>query len=207
MKAAEQLEALLHSRIATAADPSTLRQTICKPKIEREEMYERLEPPSATSLSKSLGELLSDHEYFEKPFKFSSYASSHLGHWVVDRFWKLKLKEEDLARLQDQAEKNLQGYCAKLDKHLKQVQEAVELVKGHSFPDVQVDVEYLSSKVIKLYHILKEAFEDEKQDRRCIVFVDQRNTVAMLYDLFRQPGIEIPGLKTGVLVSDDGFTT
>lgn len=201
-KAAAELEALLQSQIATVADPAILQQTVCKPKRELVIEYDRSSGDCETSLHQSLKMLVGDHEMFRKPFAFTQYAASDLGSWCSDRFWQLLFREEDSASMEGKTERNTQKMDASdAERSIMQLREARGLVEKHYFLRPALETGLLSGKVIRLIKILREQFKDVDSNRRCIVFVKQRNTAMLLADLLQQPEIRISGIEVGVLVS------
>jgi len=197
--AAAELEALLHSRIATAADPTMLQSTICKPKNEVVRQYERRQSDWETPLAKSLRELVGGHELFQKAFAFGSTAAAELGPWIADRFWQLLFRSEELQKMESKIERQY-AFDEIMGRAKNKVREACELVKNHKFTQPAEDKSHLSGKVLELLKILQSQFQDEGTDKRCIVFVKQRNTAMLLADLLRQPEMSIPRLRVGVLV-------
>ncbi|KAK3353012.1 hypothetical protein B0T25DRAFT_199212 [Lasiosphaeria hispida] len=202
-KAAAELEALLHSRIATVADPTVLQGTISKPRKEIVFEYDRSPANCEAELQRSLKALVGGHEMFRKPFAFTSYAASELGFWIADRFWQLYFKEGDTAAMEAKTIRNSRkrGDLDNVsEQHINQLREARRLVNDHTFLSPSLDQSSLSGKVIKLVEILQEQYMDADSDRKCIVFVNQRNTALLLADLFQQPEIQMPGLQVGVLM-------
>ncbi|KAK1778627.1 hypothetical protein QBC45DRAFT_161003 [Copromyces sp. CBS 386.78] len=209
-RAAAELEALLHSQIATAADPASLQHTICKPKTESLVEYARGRPDSETVLNKQLRELVGGQELFKKPLNFTTSAASKLGTWCADRYWQLFFQQEDIVKLEARTERDLMKASALdeiTERNVKQVREAHELVNAHTFSPAALDPAMLSSKVIILVRILRDQFERGVGTQRCIVFVRQRNTAMLLADLLQQPEIKshIPSIAAEVLVG--GGTT
>jgi endoribonuclease Dicer len=201
-KAAAQLEALLHSRIATIDDAATLQKTVCRPKKESIVQYERLPVPYETSLQVSLNQLIGSHDQFHRLRVFCRRATSELGPWVADRCWQLKFNEEDAEKLEANEERFLITWNDPkiLPQRLQNLRDARELVKSYSFPEVRLDRTHLSSKVIDLVKILRQKFGTNEPSRKCIIFVEQRNTAIMLLDLLGRPSVGISGLKAGMLV-------
>ncbi len=89
-QAARDLEGLLHSEIATVADPTTLQQ-ICTSKTELVVEYKptRL---SASGLALRLEMLLRKNSAFQKRLAFAKGALQDLGPWCVDRFWQITFR-------------------------------------------------------------------------------------------------------------------
>ncbi|RAL61166.1 hypothetical protein DID88_010505 [Monilinia fructigena] len=148
-KAAEELEGLLHSQIATAVDPE----------------LDAMLP------------LLKDNPVFRKPFIFVKEASRSLGSWCVDQIWTFCLQEEEVKKLQAKTEqahhkRRVPEPLEVLEKRKEQIQEAKTIVKGHNFApphfatklsdDLKTRVHYsnnLSTKVVALLSILKDRFQ------------------------------------------------
>ncbi|KAK1759415.1 hypothetical protein QBC47DRAFT_437129 [Echria macrotheca] len=198
-RAAAELEGLLHSRIATVADPTVLQQTVCKPKKETVLEYDR-RVACMTELDKSLRILIGGHKLFRKPCAFATTASLELGPWCVDRFWQLHFEQEEMTALEAKTVRNARQDAEEPDRYLKELREAREMVKSHGFSPAVMDSSLFSSKVMKLVEVLRDQFKDDGPNRKCIVFVEQRNTAMMLGDLFQQDGMTIPGVRFGVLM-------
>lgn len=201
-QAAVELEGLLHSQIATTADPRALQTTVSKPKEELMATYSHLVQPPETGLTAKLRVAVGSNKYLSKAFNFSKYASRELGTWFVDRNWQLIFQEDELLKLEAKTEKSFADNMASADavnKHKKGIQSARKLVQAHQFMDPEEFL--LSSKVHLLLRLLTEHFNNGKDRVRCIVFVEQRWTAKLLADLLLQEGIiKIPGLKVGVLM-------
>ncbi|KAK3390423.1 hypothetical protein B0H63DRAFT_410308 [Podospora didyma] len=211
-QAAAELEALLHSKIATVADPATLQLTVCKPWHESVVMYDRQPIDWETDLQKSLRRLVGDHDLFQKPLNFCKLATAEMGPWFSDRFWQLYFREEGAVALEFKAERYLllERIVGKtLDLRNQQLKHAQELVKNYHFKKPALEKSSLSAKVIKLVKVLQDQVKVSGSDRKCIVFVKQRNTAHLLADLLEQPEMKIPGLEVGVLVgggrTDSGY--
>ncbi|KAK0715820.1 dicer-like protein 1 [Lasiosphaeris hirsuta] len=202
-KAAAELEALLHSRIATVADPTVLQSTISAPKTETVIEYDRSPVGCETELQRSLKALVDGHDMFRQPFAFTRHATSELGPWIADRFWQLYFKEGETVAMEAQTIRNSRKRRDLDDvseQHINQLREARRLVGDHPFLTPTLDQGSLSGKVIKLVEILQEQYLDADRNRKCIVFVNRRKTALLLADLLQQPEIRIPGLQVGVLM-------
>ncbi|SPQ23615.1 4c178de2-59db-4c17-b734-ab0b07163eac [Thermothielavioides terrestris] len=201
--AAAELEALLHSQIATVADTATLQHNTAKPEHEFLVEYERRPPDWETDLNRALKELVGCHRIFKKPFAFTDTAAAELGPWCADRYWQLFFREDNAVKLESRTERELlreSAYHQSMDEHIGKVKQAYQLVNQHRFPRPGLSPHLLSSKVILLVRILWDQFNGGDNNRRCIVFVRQRNVATLLVDLLQQPEMKIPGLKPGVLV-------
>lgn len=205
--AAAELEGLLHSRIVTTANPTDLQNTICKPKTESVTQYSRLLRPWKTDLLWALKPLLGENEVFRKALTYSELATSEMGPWCADRFWTLYLRVEDLPRFEAMTERNFLRFMVEgneAEVAIGRVREAHKIIELHPLEPVtfeNCDQGLVSSKVSKLLHILQEKFRTVDTASRCIVFVQQRMTAMTLVDLLDQPGLAIPGLRAGMLVS------
>jgi endoribonuclease Dicer len=200
--ATAELEGLLHSQIATVAD-TTMYQNTGTLKRELLVQYERRCPDWETELNQALKELVGGHQIFQKPFAFTDTAAAELGPWCADRYWELFFRADDVMKLEARTERELlreSAYHQAMDEHVDKVRQAHELVKQHNFARPSLCRDMLSSKVIQLYKILRDQFNSVDHNRRCIVFVRQRNVATLLADLLQQPEMKIPGLEAGVLV-------
>ena len=212
-KAATELEALLHSEIATTSDASLQEFT----SVGLEELtakYDTLGPEFETPLVHQMMEKLKANKVFKRPLTFSREASKELGAWCADQIWSFALGDEELKKLQAKTERH---YHAKkvadpievLEKQRLQLEEAQAVVNAHTFdpPDYEalssnpasIATSNLSSKVALLISILKESFERPTDDK-CIVFVRRKYTARALAMLFSHPKIGTPHLKVGTLV-------
>ncbi|KAK3318445.1 hypothetical protein B0H66DRAFT_557274 [Apodospora peruviana] len=205
--AAAQLEALLHSQIATAADPATLQQTLCKPKEEIVVEYDRIPRDWETELHQALSPIIETHFLFKKPLEYARTAAADLGPWLADRYWQLFFGEEESIKLGSKTERTLLMESAVdeyRDRKVKEVQDGSRVVANHDFLRPTLDTTSLSSKVLQLVKYLRSQFAPSgsncDNDRRCIVFVKQRTTAMLLADLVQQPEIKIPGLEVGILI-------
>lgn len=203
--AAAQLEALLHSQIATPADPAAVQHSARRATREMIVEYGRRPPDWETPLNKALRALVGSHDVFRKPFSFTATAAAELGPWCADRYWQLFFKEADVTRLEAKTERKLLFVAAftqeSMGRYISKVREAYELVNQHNFARPSLDRERLSSKVIQLVNTLRDQFRGVDSNRRCIVFAKQRNVASLLLDLLQQPEIKIQGLEPGILVS------
>ncbi|KAF3767855.1 dicer-like endonuclease [Cryphonectria parasitica EP155] len=198
-QAAIELEGLLHSRIATTADPDALRRAVGRPKKEIIYKYNPLVKPIQTMLTFKLRPLIANNKQFSKAFAFSEAAARELGTWFVDRMWQLFLEDEELLKLEAKTERSLSKDMAApevVEKHRNAVRSARELIRSHEFPKPEPGL--LSSKLKTLSKLLEEYFTDSSI--RCIVFVERRWTAKLLTDFFESHAAEIPGLKVGSLM-------
>lgn len=203
--AAAELEGLLHSEIVTVSDPSTLQRTICKPKEEREVVYQRLCNPMAPKLLQKLIYIVGfNKQLFEKPFDYAKSAFSQLGPWCADRFCQRLFREEEIQVLQGRTERNFEKglhWAPDRDAWVRGIREAGDLVNSWPSEAARNDPDHLSSKVRALLAILSENFSSPARSMKCIVFVQERNTAELLADLLVQPNIRIPALMPAPLVS------
>jgi endoribonuclease Dicer len=212
--AAMELEGLLHSQIATTADPRALQTTVSKPKKEVLATYSHLIQPPETGLTAKLRLAVGSNKFLAKAFTFSKYAARELGLWFVDRNWQLLFQEDEILKLEAKTEKGFVNNMASTDsvnKQKKGIQSARQLIQSHQFVESEEYDEYLlSSKVHVLLRLLADHF-DGNDEVRCIVFVEQRWTVRLLADLLQQDRVvKIPGLKIGVLMGagqDDNLSS
>ncbi|KAL1840707.1 hypothetical protein VTJ49DRAFT_202 [Mycothermus thermophilus] len=199
-----ELEALLHSRIATIADPAVLQHSSARLKNELSVEYPKKKKDWDTDLNGALKKLVGDNSLLRKCFAFTSTAAAELGPWCADRYWQLIFGDGNTGfTLESKTERELlrvADYLNGVGVHVDKVREARKLVEEHDFGRPRLSEDFLSPKVICLYKILRDQFKGVNQNRRCIVFVRQRNVASLLVDLLEQPEMRIPGLEPAVLV-------
>ncbi|CAK7231798.1 Dicer-like protein 1 [Sporothrix curviconia] len=223
-QAAQELEALLHSEIATIAHSSLLHD-VSKPKKERVVHYHMALCQHETELMMRLRQLVGNHKLFARNFQYAQENLAMLGPWVIDRFWQILFRTEELAKQEAKAEiewlprmandnrpaipgalEHEAGKVYSLDDEPVQdnsnvvaVRDASRFVELYRF--VPPAMPLLSNKVQRLHEALFDEFTRSSGFKtRCIVFVEQRYTATLLADLFQQESIKIPNLRTGVLV-------
>lgn len=203
-KAAEDLEGLLHCKIATAADLGLLQYTTMSKKEEVAE-YDPLCAPFETALYRKLKPLLAGIEALKKPLQFSKEAASDLGPWCADRVWANCFTDEETTKLEANIERTF--HAAKvaesmevLEAQIIRLREAKDIVNAHLFYKPKATLEHLSSKVLLLHNILSGRFEMATNDK-CIVFVKQRYTARLLADLFSHENLGAKCFYSGTLVS------
>lgn len=211
-RAAAELEALLHSEIATAKDPTLASFTISL-KQEQLAKYAALGSKFETPLYQIMYEKFKTNPVFKKPLLYSHQASRDLGAWCEDQVWKFCLTEGEVQKLLANTER--QHHARKtaeplevLEKLKLQIQEAQDILKSWNFEMPHYDASgfsnNLSSKVVLLIQYLKERFERQTDDK-AIVFVQQRYTARLLTNLFSFANIGTPYLRCGALVCNSAF--
>ncbi|KAI3318603.1 hypothetical protein HD806DRAFT_549027 [Xylariaceae sp. AK1471] len=208
--AAAQLEGLLHCEIATVDDPKAfLRAAINKP-IEGFIDYYNMDTPFETVLWQRLHQLVGQNSAFARLFVYSRECTTELGRWAADRVWKLWLTQEEADKIEAKTERDFNQMkllqpIAVLDAEREAVKQAYKLMADHVFPKLETDPFHLSHKVIKLVEHLKENV-DAKKDK-CVIFAEQRLTVALLTDIFNQPGLGIQCYRAGRLMGSAGSSS
>ncbi|KAK4215708.1 hypothetical protein QBC37DRAFT_120683 [Rhypophila decipiens] len=201
-QAAAELEGLLHSQIATVADPALLQRTLCRPKREIVIEYGPRPRDWTTPLHQSLVLKLANNARFRKNIEYARTTAAELGCWAADRYWQLLFAPDDTMKLPAQTQTPLLGesVIGQIRDHMVgQIRDAHEMVCEHDFSTPALSKEFLSDKVIKLISVLRDQFSGGAAEI-CIVFVKQRTTARLLADLLQQPGIKIHGVEVGVLV-------
>ncbi|KAH0547716.1 hypothetical protein FGG08_000206 [Glutinoglossum americanum] len=201
VKAARDLETLLHCQIATASDLKLLQKSVNRPN-EVVAQYDKLLPQFETPLYKCLKASFGDMAILSKPFRFAREASSELGSWFADQVWSFFLAEEEARKLESKIERDFvskkAGYSmSKLDAEVARLKEAREIVSKHTFREPKAIPGDLSPKVLLLHHYLLLVFE-RPTEAKCIVFVQHRYTAKLLGDLFSRTGG--PNLRPGILI-------
>lgn len=225
-QAAQELEALLHSEIATVSNDSLLHSVV-KPKTERVLRYHVAVRPPLTELTEQLRRLVGGHKLFAKNFQFARDGLVFLGPWLVDRFWKLLFRAEELTKQEAKAEIDNISYSTTFNRlsgseeadtygtavssglgegsvtysaNVAAVREANRLVQAHAL--MKPSMSLLSNKIQRLYETLVDQYSKlDGRKTRCIVFVDQRYTAILLADLLQTEPMKIPHLLPDILVS------
>ncbi|KAK5625395.1 hypothetical protein RRF57_001111 [Xylaria bambusicola] len=211
--AAAQLEGLLHCEIATVSDPVVFsRASISKP-TEGLLEYQNVGISFETVLWQKLDRLVGQNGAFARILTYSKNCTTELGRWAADRVWKLWLTEEEEIRIEAKTERSFNrqeflqssNFLCNEREAMGAIRQANQLIKNHLFPELELNQFCLSHKVMKLVEHLKENF-NPKTDK-CIVFAEQRLTVALLTDLFQQPALSCRGYKAGKLMGSAGSTS
>ncbi|KAJ6262023.1 hypothetical protein Dda_2825 [Drechslerella dactyloides] len=214
VKAAQQLERLMHSRICTTSDPALLRKFFTKP----EEMtleYTGLKDPRPTKLNSELWPYRKT-KCLAPIFRFiDDVASRDLGPWCSDHIWAISLTELETARQERRAgakslannQYGLPDNTEELEKEVRQLKEARKIIEAHQFEEPDPTSEFLSPKLYALLHFLVHAF-DQHPDYKCIIFVTRRYTAqcieAIFKKIFKRFGKEFL-IRVGILVGTSGF--
>lgn len=202
--AAIELESILCSEIATISDDILLQSMTDKRQVETQETYLQLQPSetSRTELWYQIQEKVGSNMHFRAPLDFTQEASSSLGRWCADRYWQLLITDHEIARLAARTDRDISK-----DFNQTQAERATEavrtiraVVRNNDQGEVILQSPDVSSKVMTLYHILRDAFT-QNGTRRAIVFVEKRYTACLLSDLFEQKAMHIPGMTTSYMVS------
>ncbi|KAI9723933.1 MAG: hypothetical protein M1812_000651 [Candelaria pacifica] len=191
VKAAKDLESLLHCQIATTSDLSLLQRSVSRPK-EALAQYGPLLPPFETPLYNVLKSSFGDIEVFSKLFKYSREASSQLGSWCADQIWTFGLAEEEGRKVEGKVERRFLSRkdaqpVETLDADIARIREAREVVSKHIFRPPIANLDAVSDKVLLLHKHLTRVFE-RPSEARCIVFVKRRYTARLLGELFSRIG-------------------
>ncbi|KAI1335863.1 RNase3 domain-containing protein [Xylariaceae sp. FL0016] len=198
--AASRLEGLLNCEIATVDSGMVTKSFSTRPITDTIE-YSKSCPPFETVLWQRLHQVVGQNKTFAKLFVHAKEATAELGRWCADRIWKRCLTPEELQKIEAKTERDFDNALrpmSVLDTEIAAVREAFGTVTRHHFPDVNVDAFHLSNKVLSLIEWLRHNFVPSES--KCIVFVEKRLTVRLLADLFQQPGLLMPELRTGFLV-------
>ncbi|KAI9705414.1 MAG: Dicer-like protein 1 [Candelina mexicana] len=201
VKAAKELESLLHCQIATTSDLSLLQRSVSRPK-EAVAQYGPLLPPFATPLYNILKSKFGDIEVFSKLFKYSREASSQLGAWCADQIWIFGLAEEEGRKVEGKVERRFLSQrdaqpIEVLDADIARIREARDIVSKHIFRSPTATINDISDKVLLLHKHLTRVFE-RPSEARCIVFVKRRYTARLLGELFSRIGT--PHMRSSILI-------
>ncbi|KIW11905.1 hypothetical protein PV08_09178 [Exophiala spinifera] len=203
---AEDLEALLQSKIVTTKDASVFE--FAPRATDVRWTYAPSHMDFDTELTCNLWPLCGFIEDLKKYFVFSRYASRQLGTWAADRVWKygIPTSAHEVTSIIKQFERS-KVYMDDSDPDrrrakLEKIQQAISLVSRHYFGPPRCDVDgEVSAKVKCLFTELERRFS-ESQSTRAIVFVEQRFTAYILCDFFKCS--DLPNVRPGVLVGVGG---
>ncbi|KAH9891488.1 hypothetical protein F4778DRAFT_337172 [Xylariomycetidae sp. FL2044] len=201
--AAARLEGLLHSTIATVADPTVFtKSSITRPE-EHSIPYGVLPTPYETVLWQKLWKVVGHNAVFTKYFNYSRDCTADLGRWCADRVWQISLTRTEAEKMEARTERNmmrkenaLQPIYA-VDSERALVREAYQIIQAHPVEKPKVTPYLMSSKVLALIGRLRADFNPATD--KCIIFVEQRLTAILLADLFKDPAV-MPDIKPGVLI-------
>ncbi|KAF2719135.1 dsRNA-specific nuclease [Polychaeton citri CBS 116435] len=201
VKAAQGLESILHSRIATASNMTFDRTS--RNLDERVRVYQ--EPPNAfnTLLAKDLIERFGDVQVLVKRFQQASQVAADLGVWCAEYYLLDVLSESRMRRYEIEIERRFHlkkdyGDMKTMQSEIASLKEAIEYADTQrSITDREVDHMNLSDKVRQLLALLEGEFLTPSETR-CIVFVEARRTARMLDALCKRK--MYPHLSSGFIV-------
>ncbi|KAK6348851.1 Dicer-like protein 1 [Orbilia blumenaviensis] len=213
VKAAHQLERLMHSRICTTSDPAYMRKFLPKP----EEMtleYQAEPNPKITTLNSKLAPYRNT-KCLSSIFGFvDNVASRDLGPWCSDYIWQVTLTELESARKERRVGTNSstsqrEGSAFNLedvDREIQLIKEARAVVEAHEFKEPSPGLESFSPKLYILLRFLVHAF-DQHPEYKCIIFVTRRHTAqciqAIFSKIFKHYGRD-QRIRLGILVGSSG---
>ncbi|KAI0204785.1 hypothetical protein F4808DRAFT_474130 [Astrocystis sublimbata] len=205
--AAAQLEGLLHCEIATVDDPTVFSRAAINKPAEGFIEYHRIKTSFETVFCQKLRSIIGSHPAFSKILTYSGECTTELGRWLADRVWKLWLTREEAERIEAKTERDIERRSKHGDllqfsnddnDDTEIIRQAFQLTADHSPGELHIDPFHLSHKLIRLIEHLQEHFDPERD--KCVIFAEQRLTVALLTDLFQQPGLKRRGYKAGRLM-------
>jgi endoribonuclease Dicer len=196
------LETLLDAKIVTTKSLSL--DTYAPKATVLEWEYEKLPDSFETGLFQRLN-FCRDVPALDSQFKQALDTSAKLGTWCSDQIWRYALQEQQFQRVLRKYEMRdsgrdgvaAPGKTTGIDK-LKQAEEIVRL---HCFPEPEPNRDFVSSKVLLLYQKLCHYF-DGNESTKCLIFVDQRITARVLYDLFCR--LNVPNIRPDVFLGVGG---
>ncbi|KAF1965214.1 endoribonuclease dcr-1 [Bimuria novae-zelandiae CBS 107.79] len=202
---AVQLERMLNCKIATTSDVTLASNSINRP-TEEIARYSRLPSGYETAFHQELKARYGHMSVFEKLFTKAKLYASELGRWAADEYWSFCFSEKESRKRELRQEfrfnkANTKKSVEKLDDEIAQLREAAEYVKNHDNGVPRLLHEDLSSKVLLLHSYIDQYYR-RHGNNRCIVFVEQRETARLLYQIFQHIGG--PHLHGGLLVGISG---
>ncbi|KAI1153901.1 hypothetical protein F4825DRAFT_413296 [Nemania diffusa] len=204
--AVAKLEGLLHCEIATVNDPTVFSRAAINKPTEGFIEYRNMHIPFETVLWQKLNQIVGQNRAFARLFTYSRECTIELGRWAADRVWALWLTKDEVDKIEARTERDfnrmesLQPVSALNAEReaIDAVRQAYQLTNDLVLSNLEFNRFHLSHKLIKLIAHLKENF-DPVMDK-CVVFAEQRLTVALLADLFQQPSLSLQGYKAGKLM-------
>ncbi|KAG8627840.1 hypothetical protein KVT40_003713 [Elsinoe batatas] len=185
-----ELEATLHSTIATTSHLAPLSNYVHRPR-ESKQQYPMLPPPSQTPFCMDLANKYGRFHFMKRLADRSSHIHSHLGSWCADRFWHLSLPEKIAMKSDMHIEKYAQAYGAPRgddalrEREVTQMRELLAYISSKAM--LPPSPSNLSPKVMTLQRYLLDFFSGPS-DYRCIVFVRERHTATLLAEVFNAIG-------------------
>ncbi|RGP80539.1 hypothetical protein FLONG3_1373 [Fusarium longipes] len=207
-----ELERTLDSEIATLSSKMMEAVTTKKKYIEQTVWYARGRSvdETKTPLWDTISKLVVRNKEFKAPLNFTKDASSSLGSWCADRYWKLSIDDAETRRLADRTRLAFAGSgekaLARGDKAEEAVRQVQKVVAAHELDTITPESKELSPKVKCLHEILVDAFTIHST-KRCIVFVNQRHTACLLSDLYNQASMRIPGMVHSFMIGHQSNST
>jgi endoribonuclease Dicer len=200
-RAARELEALLHSKIATTSDKMLAANSIIRPE-EEVAVYSRLRDEFETPLHVKVKAKYGDVQPFQKFFRTSKTHASELGRWAADMYWSFAFADEESRKLQVREEykynlSKTDWSASELDAQMARLKEAASFVQQLDVGLPTLSDQDISSKVQKL-HFWLNLYYERTTTARCIVFVEKRHTARLLKLIFDHIGG--PHLHCDVLV-------
>ncbi len=195
------MELQLDSLVATTTDLNMLRHTVHRPE-EEAVYYLRHDPTAPTPLNQAM-ELFGSVPPLSDLLRHAKQAHRQLGPWCSDQIWAFLVQdgeaEKNAARMEREIEAKLGATRSTTwtNLQIQRMREAFEHLKGHLFEEPEFNETHLSPKVMELYIRLESAFR-RTPDEKGIVFVRERYTARVLYELFRRS--RIPSLRAGILL-------
>ncbi|KAK1244347.1 hypothetical protein MKX07_003146 [Trichoderma sp. CBMAI-0711] len=178
--AAAELESTLCSKIATITDDAMMASQAHRNQVEIKEYYDRLEDPdnSKTRLWGIISQHVRGNPQFKGHLEFAANASSTLGTWCADRYWKLLTTDAEMIKLEARTGRDsFDVDVTASDEAMAAVRRAREEIRDYNLGPIVSGSPELSSKVKLLHEVLEDAFY-----------------------LFQQPGMLIPGMTAGYMI-------
>jgi endoribonuclease Dicer len=202
--AAERLELLLQSRIASVSEGTLGIQLGRKNHEEVVEYYHTLPLNWESDLVRSLDLIIANHPLLKKQLRFSKDSAREHGAWFAHQYWKLCFRDTEYAKWMAKAEsfdeESMIRYAG--GEAVDVIRRVHSVVKAYQLPKLSDKIDLISTKTNCLLRILEKYFSyDKDHNHKCIVFVDQRNTALMLTEMFNDEvsDVLIPYLKPAYL--------
>lgn len=200
-RAANELESILCSQIATTYDLVQLQKTIVRPQEHIGRYLPAQQHPLETDLYRRLKDQCGHLDVLAPLFEKAMDINSRMGRWCADFYWTFALSDKKAQKMEGVIHRSSTAHesPAGLDDtsiEVGQIKEAINAIFNHPFGHPCMESPDISYKIFTLYNYLQQYFE-RPSDHRCIVFVEQRVDARLLNKVFELA--ENPNLRPGVL--------
>ena len=199
VQAANELEILLHSRIATTQDMS-LTEAVKKP-TEHILRYHKC-VCKQTRLMQAIEARYGDIDIFKTILGRARSVAQELGEWCADQYLTTAFSEQKSRIYENHVEQRFYARTASrdvkdLDQRLADVRSAIDYVTVGTDTCHTISPSTVSPQINALEGFVREQYS-MPSSHRCIVFVERRATARLLCALFQH--LRVPNVRPAFLV-------